>query len=271
MQTPEKLPLSLFPNFFTKPKVSGLALLFSGSIGVLACTHRGANEETNMPSSRGGTADAASVPGADSDTDTIDQAPSVPSVPSTRSTSGMTSPEERRGERQGDTTRTGVFVQAKDRQAEVASDSRSEEASKRAAETEDSSVSTPTAGETAPATPDTAAAPVPPRPSDGGIDTSSPGTASDNSGVNKRNTDVTAMDQSNDPRDIEITRQIRRSLTGNDALSTYARNVKIITRQGAVILKGPVRSLDEKETIEAAARKVAGNEQVTSEITISAR
>ena len=52
------------------------------------------------------------------------------------------------------------------------------------------------------------------------------------------------------------------------SLSTYAHNVKIITQNGQVTLKGPVRSEDEKRAIEAKATEVAGENKVTSELNI---
>jgi hyperosmotically inducible protein len=69
------------------------------------------------------------------------------------------------------------------------------------------------------------------------------------------------------PADRETTRQIRSALTSDKSLSTYARNVKIITRNGDVTLKGPVRSEDEKSTIEAKATEVVGSGNVSNHLT----
>jgi hyperosmotically inducible periplasmic protein len=52
-------------------------------------------------------------------------------------------------------------------------------------------------------------------------------------------------------------------------LSTYAQNVKVITQDGQVTLKGPVRSEDEKKTIEAKATEVVGAGRVTNQISIA--
>jgi len=52
------------------------------------------------------------------------------------------------------------------------------------------------------------------------------------------------------------------------SLSTYAHNVKIITQNGQVTLKGPVRSEDEKKTVETKAAEVAGENKVTSQLDI---
>ena len=52
------------------------------------------------------------------------------------------------------------------------------------------------------------------------------------------------------------------------SLSTYAHNVKIITQEGQVTLKGPVRSESEKQTIETKATEVAGANKVTNELNV---
>jgi len=52
------------------------------------------------------------------------------------------------------------------------------------------------------------------------------------------------------------------------SLSTYAHNVKVITQNGMVTLKGPVRSEEEKRAIEAKAAEVAGGDKVTSEMDV---
>jgi len=52
------------------------------------------------------------------------------------------------------------------------------------------------------------------------------------------------------------------------SLSTYAHNVKIISQNGKVTLKGPVRSEEEKNTIEKVATDVAGAGNVTDQITV---
>lgn len=93
----------------------------------------------------------------------------------------------------------------------------------------------------------------------------------DNSRVNRVNdgdVGVTADQQGNSRADIEITRKIRKSITDNKKLSIYAHNVKIITRDGRVVLKGPVRSEAERNTIEMVAAKVAGAANVTSGIQV---
>jgi len=78
------------------------------------------------------------------------------------------------------------------------------------------------------------------------------------------------MDQSNKPGDIEISKRIRSALVADDQLSTEAKNVKIITIDGAVTLRGPVKSDQEKATILAKATQLAGNTQVHDELEVAA-
>jgi hyperosmotically inducible periplasmic protein len=81
-------------------------------------------------------------------------------------------------------------------------------------------------------------------------------------------TEPTADQQKDNRSDQDITQQIRKSITKDKSLSTYAHNVKIITQHGQVTLKGPVRSEDEKRMVEAKATEVAGESKVSSELNI---
>lgn len=72
-------------------------------------------------------------------------------------------------------------------------------------------------------------------------------------------------------KDVEITRLIRREITKNDSLSTNAKNVKIITLNGTVTLRGPVNSQEEVAMITEAAQRHAVNNQVTSELEVKAK
>lgn len=94
----------------------------------------------------------------------------------------------------------------------------------------------------------------------------------DNTAINERDRredEVTADQQSMTSSDTEITRKIRQALVADDSLSTYAHNIKIITQNGLVTLKGPVRSSLEKNKVEAKAVRVAGRKAVTSEVQIA--
>ncbi|MHB8108716.1 MAG: BON domain-containing protein [Syntrophorhabdaceae bacterium] len=66
-----------------------------------------------------------------------------------------------------------------------------------------------------------------------------------------------------------MTQNIRRAIVKDKSLSTYAHNVKIITIGGMVTLKGPVRSEEEKRTVEGIAGQVAGKNKITSEIDVA--
>jgi len=86
--------------------------------------------------------------------------------------------------------------------------------------------------------------------------------------TNNKRPQITADQQSNTKGDIELTRQIRRELTKTENLSTYGKNVKIVTRSGAVVLSGPMASAEEKSIIEGVAKKIAGEAHVTSKVEV---
>src|SRR5580658_4964666 len=75
-------------------------------------------------------------------------------------------------------------------------------------------------------------------------------TPPDNTKQNKDQSNPTADQQKMNPADRAITQKIRRALHDDSALSVYAHNIKIITQDGKVTLRGPVRSEDEKASIE---------------------
>jgi hyperosmotically inducible periplasmic protein len=87
-------------------------------------------------------------------------------------------------------------------------------------------------------------------------------TKPDNSAVNKRDKDpdaVTADQQKMNSADREITAKIRKAVIADQSLSMYAHNIKIISQDGTVTLKGPVRSDDEVKSIVAKAMDVTGS------------
>ena len=79
----------------------------------------------------------------------------------------------------------------------------------------------------------------------------------------------TADQASNDKSDIDITAQIRRSVMADKGLSMSAHNVKIIVASGMVTLKGPVKTMAEKNIVEKKAVEVAGQKNVTNQIEIA--
>jgi osmotically-inducible protein OsmY len=94
-----------------------------------------------------------------------------------------------------------------------------------------------------------------------------PSTSPDNSANNTMHA-KTADQQAENRSDREVTKKIRQSLIADKSLSMYGHNVKIITRNGAVTLKGPVHSEEEKQTIASKAADVVGQDKVTNQLTI---
>jgi hyperosmotically inducible periplasmic protein len=80
---------------------------------------------------------------------------------------------------------------------------------------------------------------------------------------------LTPIDQGSSEQDISITQRIRKEVVSDDSLSMSARNVKIITRNGHVTLRGTVKTRAERASIEQAARNAAGPQHVTNEIEVS--
>src|ERR1700689_2613237 len=98
-----------------------------------------------------------------------------------------------------------------------------------------------------------------------GAQDSSQQPAPDNTKVNQRDRPQPTADQQKEARsDRDITQQIRQSVMKDKSLSTYAHNVKIISQNGMVTLKGPVRSDDEKHAVEVKAAEIVGQDKVTS-------
>jgi hyperosmotically inducible protein len=93
----------------------------------------------------------------------------------------------------------------------------------------------------------------------------------DNTKLNQRDRDeraLTPMDQGSGENDVKITQQIRQAVMDDDSLSFTAKNVKIITVDGKVTLRGPVASGKERTTIGAAAKRVAGGSRVDNQLEI---
>jgi osmotically-inducible protein OsmY len=105
-----------------------------------------------------------------------------------------------------------------------------------------------------------------------GLPTAVRAQAPDNTAVNKRDRDAgqaTADQQKSDRSDREMTKHIRQSIMADKSLSSYAHNIKIISQNGTVTLKGPVKSDDEKTSVIAKAVAVAGSpDKVTDQITV---
>lgn len=94
----------------------------------------------------------------------------------------------------------------------------------------------------------------------------------DNTKVNERDrnqAEPTADQQKENSSDRQLTQKIRRAVVEDKSLSTSAHNVKIISQNGTVTLKGPVKSEEEKQTIETKATEIAGQGKVKNEIEVA--
>src|ERR1700684_4581622 len=95
--------------------------------------------------------------------------------------------------------------------------------------------------------------------------------APDNTAVNARDRNADAMtagEQSNAKSDVELTREIRRAVVKDDSLSMLAHNVKIVAANGAVTLRGPVKTEQEKVAIESKAQAIAGANKVDDQLEV---
>jgi osmotically-inducible protein OsmY len=96
----------------------------------------------------------------------------------------------------------------------------------------------------------------------------------DNTAVNARDRDgstLTPGDQAENEADLGVTQRIRQAIVEDDSLSTNAHNVKIITVDGVVTLRGPVQSEQEKRLIQDKAQQVAGVARVENELEVITR
>lgn len=78
----------------------------------------------------------------------------------------------------------------------------------------------------------------------------------------------TPMDQGESKADRDLTASIRRSIVDDDALSTNAHNVKIVTQDGIVTLRGPVESESEKQAVVAKAARAPGVKRVENQLEV---
>ena len=93
----------------------------------------------------------------------------------------------------------------------------------------------------------------------------------DNTATNERDRSgetKTSGDQSNSSADLKITQDIRRALMKDSELSTTAKNIKIITDNGQVTLRGPVKSAQEKAKIDQLARSAAGGAKIDDQLDV---
>jgi osmotically-inducible protein OsmY len=96
--------------------------------------------------------------------------------------------------------------------------------------------------------------------------------AADNSGRNVRDRNdatKTSGDQAENEADRTISQNIRKAVVADDSVSTNGKNVKIITSDGTVTLRGPVKSEKEKTNIGAKAQQIAGVKRVDNQLEIA--
>jgi hyperosmotically inducible protein len=96
-------------------------------------------------------------------------------------------------------------------------------------------------------------------------------TKPDNTAINERDRSretQTSGDQSNSSADLKITQAIRQALMKDSELSTTAKNVKIITDNGQVTLRGPVKNAQEKAKIDQLARSAAGGAKIDDQLDV---
>jgi hyperosmotically inducible protein len=82
---------------------------------------------------------------------------------------------------------------------------------------------------------------------------------------------LTPGDQAENETDRKITQEVRKEVVANDALSMTAKNVKIITSNGVVTLRGPVASPDEKTKIAGIAQTAPGVARVDNQLEVAAK
>ena len=100
-----------------------------------------------------------------------------------------------------------------------------------------------------------------------------PSVAADNTGRNARDRDgstLTPGDQGTSDADRQTTRRIRQALNSNDQLSTDAKNIKIITDNGKVTLRGPVKSREEVDAIQTVVKQ-AGVSAVDNQLEVATK
>jgi hyperosmotically inducible protein len=99
-----------------------------------------------------------------------------------------------------------------------------------------------------------------------------PDTRKDNTAVNDRDRSdaaKTPLDQGQDSPDIKLTANIRQKIVGHSGMSINARNIKIISEDGSVTLRGPVKSQEEKDLIDKFAKESAGEDKVDNQLEIA--
>ena len=93
----------------------------------------------------------------------------------------------------------------------------------------------------------------------------------DNTATNERDRSgetKTSGDQSNSSADLKVTQAIRRALMKDRELSTMAKNIKVVTANGQVTLRGPVKTVQEKTKVDQIARSAAGGARIDDQLEV---
>lgn len=97
----------------------------------------------------------------------------------------------------------------------------------------------------------------------------------DNTGINERDRNaasLTADQQSNQGKALELTKRIRQAIVEREDLSQYAHNIKVVTNDGGMVtLRGPVRSDQERVVLGQIAMDIAGTNFVRNELEVAAQ
>ena len=97
-------------------------------------------------------------------------------------------------------------------------------------------------------------------------------TKTDNTATNERDRSgetKTSGDQSNNSADLKITQAIRQALMKDGELSTTAKNIKVITENGQVTLRGPVKNVQEKARVDQLAKSAAGGARIVDQLDVN--
>lgn len=107
-----------------------------------------------------------------------------------------------------------------------------------------------------------------------GADKTAADAPADNTAKNARDRDtaaLTPLDQGESEGDRTITQHIRADVVKADDVSMDGKNVKIITLDGVVTLRGPVETAREKKDIAAIAKRVDGVKRIDNQLEIAAK
>lgn len=93
----------------------------------------------------------------------------------------------------------------------------------------------------------------------------------DNSAVNERDRSshsLTPEDQSQSSADVKLAADVRSAVVDHEGLSVNGQNIKIITRNNQVTLRGPVKDAAERALIEKTVRSASGTATVDNQLEV---